>query len=165
MAIIHKILPSQKSSIPREGKEATKYIGSCSLWHNCPIEHTTQVEVDTFDTIVLTCTAKQMRSSLGHEATDNNQMTPKRLSHLVIGHYEKLLPLDEFRLSPSYGWPWSSSAHVQYRLSSGPLHHLLLSNIWKDAFWPYIDEVNKSSSLSCENRTTFFLKGMANDRS
>ena len=48
------------------------------------------MEVDTFHTIVLTCTAKQMQSSLGHEATDNNQMTPKRLSHLVIGHYEKI---------------------------------------------------------------------------
>ena len=88
------------------------------------------MEVDTFHTIVLTCTAKKMQSSLGHEATDNNQMTPKRLSHLVIGHYEKLLPLDEFRLSPSYRWPWSSSAHVEYRLFSGPLHIIYYCQIF-----------------------------------
>lgn len=89
-----------------------------------------------------------MRSSLGHEATDNNQMTPKCLSHLVLGHYEKLLPLDELRLSRSYRWPWSSSTHVECRLFSGPLHHLLLSDIWKDAFSPYTDAGNKFSSLS-----------------
>ena len=99
-----------------------------------------------------------MQSSLGHEATDNNQMTPKHLFHLVTGHYEKLLPLGEFPLSSSYRWPWSSSAHVECRLFFGPLHHLLLSNIWRDAFWPYTDEGNKSSFLSCENRTTF-LRG------
>ena len=91
--------------------------------------------------------------------------TPKRFFYLVIDHYEKLLPLDEFRLSPSYRWPWSSSAHVECRLFSGPLHHLLLLNIWKDALWPYTDEGNKFSSLSCENRTKFFLKWMANYRS
>ena len=63
------------------------------------------MEVDTFHTIDLTRPAKQMLSSLGHVATDNNQKTQAHLSHLAIDRYEKLLLLSEFLLLPDYMWP------------------------------------------------------------
>lgn len=113
------------------------------------------MEVHTFHTIELTWPAKQMPSSLGHVATDNNQKTQGHLSHLVINHYGKLLPLSEFLLLPGCMWPSSSSAHVGYKLFSDPWHHLLWSNIWKGVSWPYTDEGNRPVSLSCENKITF----------
>lgn len=60
------------------------------------------MEVDTFHTIELTWPAKQMQSSLGHVATDNNQKTQAHLSHLAIDRFGKLLPLSEFLLLPGY---------------------------------------------------------------
>ena len=74
------------------------------------------MEVHIVHTIELTWPAKQMQSSLGHVATNNNQKTTGHLSHLPIDHYGKLLPLSEFLLLPGYMWPSSSSTYVGYKL-------------------------------------------------